>query len=245
MNRENGDELVRHKLQVYFDAHECQPTRDELGRMADDLDSLARQVGNFPVADARVLIEWNGRNNEYAIKLTLILPNEVLVTSDRDPVMHAAFGRALDSLERTVQEYKGRLDRVAERHRQANGTDQGVTPAVLPDASALDEAVAAGDYPAYRAAVAPYEDSLRVRVGRWVEREPAVQGMMGKGLETIDVVEGVLLAAFESHPKRHPEVPYGEWLEGLIDPAVRAIQHNPAKELENINMARAACAAGE
>lgn len=241
MNRANGDEPVRHKLQVHFDAHECEPSRDELDRMADDLDSLARQVGNFPVADARVLIEWNGRNNEYAVKLTLILPNEVLVTSDHDPVLHAAFGRALSSLERTVQEYKGRLDRMPERHRTANGTDHTVAPDVVPDAAALDDAAAAGDYPAYRAAVAPYQDALRARVGRWVERDPAVQGMMGNGLGTIDVVEGVFLAAFEAHPKRHPEVPYGEWLEGLIDPTVKAIQQNPAKELENINMARAAC----
>ena len=240
MKSANSEAPVRHKLQVHFDAHECQPTPEELAEMADDLDSLARQVGNFPLADARVNIEWNGRNNEYAVKLALLLTGEPIVTSDHDRVLHAAFDRALASLEHAVEAYKERLDRVAERRRHETGTDLELTPATLPDAAALDAAVAAGDYAAYRAAVAPYEDALRLRVGRWVERYPAVQGMMGNGLETVDVTEGVFLAAFEEHPRRQPDVPYGAWLEGLIDPAVRAIEHNPTEELENIRMVRTA-----
>jgi ribosome-associated translation inhibitor RaiA len=240
MKPANSEAPVRHKLQVHFDAHECRPTPEELAEMADDLDSLARQVGNFPVADARVLIEWNGRNNEYAVKLTLLLTGEALVTSDHDRVLHAAFDRALSSLEHAVKAYKERLDRIPERRRHETGTDLEVTPDVLPDAAALDAAAAAGDYAAYRAAVAPYEDALRLRVGRWVERFPTVQAMMGNGLETVDVMEGVFLAAFEEHPRRQPDVPYGAWLEGLIDPTVRAIEHNPTGELENIRMVRSA-----
>jgi ribosome-associated translation inhibitor RaiA len=240
MKSAHANTSVRHKLQVHFDAHECQPTPEELAGMADDLDSLARQVGNFPLADARVNIEWNGRNNEYAVKLALLLTGEPIVTSDHDRVLHAAFDRALASLEHAVEAYKERLDRVSERRRQETGTDLELTPAILPDADALDAAVEAGDYAAFRGAVAPYEDSLRLRVGRWVERYPAVQGMMGNGLDVADVVEGVFLAAFEEHPRRQPDVRYGEWLETLIDPTVRAIEQNPAKELDNINMVRSA-----
>jgi ribosome-associated translation inhibitor RaiA len=241
MKHANADAPVRHKLQVHFDAHECQPTPKELAEMADHLDSLARQVGNFPVADARVLIEWNGRNNEYAVKLSLLLTGEAIITSDHDRALRAAFDRALASLEHAVRAYKDRLDRIPERRRQETGPDLELAPATLPDAAALDAAVAAGDYPAYRAAVAPYEDALRLRVGRWVERYPAVQAMMGNGLEAVDVAEGVFLAGFEAHPHRQPDVRYGEWLESLIDPAVRAIEHNPAEEVENIRMARTAC----
>src|SRR5436853_485760 len=65
-------ELVKHKLQVHFDPHECQPTDRELAAMADDTDSLARQVGNFPQADLRVLIERNARSDEYTVKLRLL-----------------------------------------------------------------------------------------------------------------------------------------------------------------------------
>ena len=83
-----------------------------------------------------------------------------------------------------------------------------------------------------------------MRAGRWVERHPTVQARMGKGLETIDIAEGVFLAAFEEHPKRPPGVPYGTWLENLLDPVIKAIERHPDEELENINMARAACEAG-
>ena len=91
---ETTTDAVRHRLQIHFDPHQCEPTEQELAGMADDTDSLARQVGNFPVADLRVVIEWKERTQEYALKLSLILPGETLVTSDHDQVMHAAFERA-------------------------------------------------------------------------------------------------------------------------------------------------------
>jgi hypothetical protein len=239
-----ADTPVRHKLQVHFDTHECAPSREELEQMAGDLDMIARQAGNFPVADARVLIEWNGRNKEYAVKLTLILTGEPLVTSDHDAVLHAAFERAVHSLSHALQGYKARLDGVAERRRLENGTRHEVVPAVLPDATALHSAAEAGDYAAFRAAIAPYEEPLGVRIGRWVERYPAVEAKIGRDFAVSDILEGVFLAAFEAHARRPDGMRYGEWLEELIDPTVRAIEHNPAKELENIRMVRSAAEAG-
>jgi ribosome-associated translation inhibitor RaiA len=234
---------VRHKLQIYFDAHKCRLTERELTALADDTDSLARQVGNFPHADLRVVIEHT-RTDEFTVKLGLLLPGDTLVTSDHDRVMHAAFERALVSLEDEVREYKDRLDRVPERRKAGAGTDQELTSSSPVEAAALEAAVVAGDYPAFRAAIAAYEDGLRVRAGRWVERHPAVQARMGKGLETIDIAEGVFLAAFEGYSNRPGGVPFGTWLESLLDPVIRAIEHHPDEELENINMARAACDAG-
>lgn len=237
------DGLVRHKLQVHFDAHECKPTQDELDGMADGLDSLARQVGNFPMAELRVLIERNSRSTEFAIKLTLILPGETLVTSDHDKLMHPAFERAVTSLEDTLKAYKDRLNQVEARRKVENGNHQEIVPANPIDFNALDDAVRAADYASFRAAIAPYEDPLRVRIGRWVERCPAVQVRMGRGLETIDLADAVFLAAFEAHETRADGVRYGEWLEGLIDPVVRAFEHHPDRELENVNMVRSACEA--
>jgi len=233
--------LVRHKLQVHFDLHECRFTPEALANMADDLDSVALQTGNFSEADLRVVNEWNGRNNEYSVKLTLILPGETLVTSDHDPLAHAAFKRAAASLELALEGYKDRLDRVDEWRKQEAARPELTTAGTL-DAAALDAAVAAGDYPAFRTAISSYEDSLRLRVGRWVGRYPDAQARMGRDFDVLDLMEGVFLAAFENHPHRHNEVPYGEWLEGLIDPTIRAILHDPAGELANINMARSACA---
>jgi len=235
------EQPVRHKLQVHFDTHEFEPNPAELADLADDADSLARQVGNFPVADLRVIIEWKARTNEYAVKLTLLLPGETLVTSDHDRVIPPAYERAMAALEDLVKAYKDRLNQHEERRKHEAGTLQELPPGEPIDPAALDAAAAAADYAAFRTAIAPYEDNLRLRVGRWVERYPAVQARIGRGLETIDITEAVMLSAFEGHTARPPGVRYGEWLEGLIDPAVRAFEHHADRELENVNMARTAC----
>jgi ribosome-associated translation inhibitor RaiA len=244
-NTRNADQTVRHKLQIHFDLHECQFTPEALSALADDLDPLAMQAGNFPVADVRARIEWNGRNNEYVVKLSLILPGETLVTSDHDAVVHAAFHRALDSLERALESYKGRLGGVDARQKMEEaGKLQAPTTAGPVDEAALDAAAAARDYPAFRAAITPYEDWLRLRVGRWVERYPDVQArMMGRDFDVLDLMEGVFLAAFEQHARRHAEVRYRDWLEGLIDPTIRDFARDPVGERQNVNLARSACAA--
>lgn len=242
MNDTTG-RLVRHKLQVQFDLHECRFGADALSDMADCLDPVARQVGNFPVADARVQIEWNGRNSEYTVKLALILPNEVLVTSDHDFDAGTALRRATSSLEHAVRRFKEQLDQVADRRRVETGTRQAVAPTGSVDLAALDRAAASADYPAFRSAVAPYEDALRTRIGRWVERYPDMAARVGRGIRIADLVEGVLLTAFEKHAARPANERYGDWLETLIDEEVRAFAHDPEGELENVNLARSACAA--
>ncbi len=241
---ESADRPVRGKLLVYIDAHHFELTEAEENKMLDGLDPLALAVENFPQHDLRVVAEWRPRNNEYVVKISLLLPGRTLVCSEHNPVLHAAYEKCLDVLIEKVKAYKDQLGQVPERQKQEKRTHQEMTPAVPIDPATLDAAVRAADYPAFRAAIAPYEDPLRLRVGRWVERYPEVQGRMGRGLEVIDVVEGVFLTAFEQYLSRPPGVRFGDWLEGLIDPTVRAIAHHPDEELENINMARSACAAG-
>ena len=227
-------------LIVHYDVHQGHVDQAELDKMTAGLDGLSRQVAHFPQHDLRVVIEHRPRTSEFAVKLTMLLPGKTLVTSDHDGVLHAAFDRALQSLTHEVQAYKDALGGTEERQKQEERTRQELLPDLPLDAAALDAAADAGDYPAFRAVIAAYEDPLRLRVGRWVERYPELQARMGKGMDVLDVVEDVFLSAFEGHPTRPPGVPYGQWLEGLIDPVVRAFEHHPDEELENINMARAA-----
>ena len=240
------DSPVRHKLQVYFDAHECQPAPEELAELSDDLDTLARQVGDFPRATLRVVIEWNGRNNEYSVKLTLILSTDTLVTSSHHAVLHTAFRQALDSLEQSAAGHKEMLEGLHQRQLQeeAAKSQPTIEPAPI-DEAALHAATAASDYPAFRTAVAPYEEWLRLRVGRWVERGADAQSRMGRDFDVLDLTEGVFLSAFEQHPHWQPEVRYRDWLDGLIDPTVKAFTRDAVGEKENVNMARSACAAAK
>jgi len=231
------------KLNVQFDAHHFELTQAEIDKLQTDTDSLARQVAHFPYADLHVLAEHNARSNDYSVKLTLRLSGADLVGNDHDPSLHAAFERCLSGLEENVRAYKDRLGNLDERAKHEKGTLQEVEPSVDPDPAAVEKAVRDGDYSAFRTATFGYEESVRKRAGRWVERYPEVQARIGRGLEIADVVEEVFLTAFEQYDDRPTGVRFGDWLEGLIDPAVRELHKHGDQELENINLARSARAA--
>lgn len=227
-------------LLVTFDTHECHPSSDVLDQLRTGLDGLARQVAHFPTRDLRVVIEGKARTNEFVVKLTLILPGKTISCSDHGQTLHAAFERCVDVVVENVKAYKDSLGQVSERQKTEKGTHQPLLPATPIDIAAVSAAVEAGDYAAFRTALAPYEDGLRLRVGRWIERYPAVQGLVGKKIESIDVTEAVFLAAFDEYEHQPLGERFGDWLEALIDPTVRAFEHNADEELENVNMARSA-----
>jgi len=231
------------RLQVAFDVHQYPLSSAEERTLRDHLDGLARQVEDFPVADLHVRIEGNARSNDVSVKLTLILPGTTLVASDHDGVPQSAFDRCLDSLLDSLQAYKERLDSVPERRKVEQGTDKELHPDVLIDAAAVAAAIGAGDYPAFRTALLPYEESLRKLVGRRVRRYPELEARLGHGVEIADMVEDVFLLAFEGYKDRPADVPLGAWLQGLIDPALKALQRKRDAELENVEMARSARAA--
>jgi ribosome-associated translation inhibitor RaiA len=230
-----------HPLRVQIDTHQSQLPAAELGRIRDEVAAaLGRQLQHFPYSDVRVLVAHSGRSNDYSVKTTLILSGTTLVGNDHDPVLHAALERCLAGLCENIRAYKDRLGQVPERQKQQKGTHQDLHPDLDPDPAALDAAVAAEDYTAYRTAVYGFEEPLRKRVGRRVERYPQVVGQIGKGLTLADIVEGVLLRAFAGHATRPAGVRFGDWLEALTDETIRALQAHRDEELERINLARSA-----
>jgi hypothetical protein len=111
-------------------------------------------------------------------------------------------------------------------------------PAAEPDAAAIGQAVEAADYAAFRRATYEYEEPLRKRIGRWVARYPHMEAQIGTRFSIDDIVESVLLDAFESYTRRPDQVRLGDWLEGLIDPALQRLQRHAGEELENVNAVR-------
>src|SRR5207253_4887598 len=94
-------------------------------------------------------------------------------------------------------------------------------------------------YKTFRTILSGYEEWLRKRVGRWVQRYPEAQARVGKGLRLGDVVEEVFLTAFERYEHRLADVPFHDWLDSLIDPSVKLLLREPDEEAENIRLARA------
>lgn len=235
----------KNEQRVVFDVHQYSLSPHEEQLLRDDCDRLARQVDYFPLADLHVLIEGNARSNDVNVKLTLRLPGTTLVTTDHDVAPQPALERAMSSLIENLQAYKGRLGNIPERQKTEKGTYQDLHTSVEIDGAALAAVVESGDYGAFRTATLPLEEGLRKRIGRWVQRYPEVQERIDKGLKIADLVEEVFLMAFEGYATRPMDVPFGTWLENLIDPAIKELQTHGDAELENIHLAQTARTAGK
>jgi hypothetical protein len=107
-----------------------------------------------------------------------------------------------------------------------------------PDTGILGRAFSAGDYRAFRTALSGYEEWLRKRVGRWIQRYPEAEARLGRGLAIGDMVEEVYLQAFEHYGRRPVAVPFHQWLEDLMDPSLKALLRHPDEERENASLAR-------
>jgi len=225
------------KLQVKIDTHHCQLSPEEITKFQDGLAALRRMTENFPVADLHVLVSFRTRNNEYSVKTSLILPGATLVASDHDAMPLAAAERCVDNLMRKLKDYKDRLGNVPERQQTEKGTRRELQPPADPDPAAIESAIQTGDYAAFRDITQGYEEPVRQHVGRWVGRDPAADAAIGTRFTIADVVEEVFLTAFETFDDRPQGLRFGEWVDGLIDPAVKELLRHP-EELESVSLAR-------
>src|SRR5207249_7017798 len=106
------------------------------------------------------------------------------------------------------------------------------------DSGVLGEAVRSGNYRTFRMALTGCEEWLRKRAGRWIQRYPEAEARVGRGLAIGDLVEAVYLNAFERYAHRPTAVPLHEWLDSLIDPALKTLMRHPDEERENASFAR-------
>ncbi|HEY7315926.1 MAG TPA: HPF/RaiA family ribosome-associated protein [Gemmataceae bacterium] len=229
-----------YNLLVDLDMKHCKLRAGALTKMEASLSPLGDMVRHFPVSKLHVVVTYRDRTNDYSVRTSLILSGDTLVASEHHEQVHAAFEHCIDNLVREVRRYKDRLGNVAEQAKQQEGTHHDLLPTLPPDPEAVESAVAAGDYAAFRAAVSGYDTPVATQVGRWVERYPEVASRLGHGLQIGDIVEDVFLCAFEDYEHRSHGVRFGDWLGRYIDTAIKSIAAHPDQELENINMARLA-----
>ena len=226
-------------LEVQFDVKELHLSDSQEQTLRQKLGSLARQVGNFPVAELRAVVQGS-RSHDISIKLSLILPGKTLVARDHDEVLNAGFDRCIEFLVRELDAYKNDLGNQAKTAKTEEGTHHELRPSVAVDERAIDEAVRAADYVTFRNAMSPFEDELRLMVGRWVQRYPEVNDAVGDGIEIADIVEETLLEAFEQFPERPSNVPLGVWLQRRADSALKSIVRHPEDVLQNVSFIRTA-----
>jgi hypothetical protein len=228
----------RHQLRVNIETKECNLPSDELARIQGPLDEVAASIGDLP-AQLHLTIVQHPHSRRFHVDAALRLPRETLFTGDWDSYLDTALERCVRKLLRKTERYHDggdhRADTIARDIQRQN--NQIVAPED-PDAGALGEAARSGDYHRFRKLLAGHEDWLRLRIGRWLQRYPQMEAELGRRVSIGDLVEEVLLNAFESFGGRSHDVPLHEWLDSLVDPSLQDFRHDPIDERENISFAR-------
>jgi hypothetical protein len=226
-------------LRVEIRAQGCDIPADERTRMQAAIADVGEVVRDFPASDLEIRVLYHPHSRAYHVEFKLKLPGRTLFTSDSDAYLDAAFQRGLRELVREAEACRDHPDRrAAEAAGQRLALDRDVVAPEDPDAGRLAEAVRNGDYRTFRTALTPYEEWLRKRVGRWVQRYPEAQSRVVRGLLLGDVIEEVYLSAFEGFSRRPTDVRFSEWLDGLIDPSLKALLRHPDEERERASLAR-------
>jgi hypothetical protein len=233
----------RSRLRVQVSTCGCEVPADERARLQQLLEPLGEVVREFPLSELWLkLIRHDNGETPFHVEAKLRVPGQTLFSGDWDAYLDSALQRCLRKLIRKAEAYRQDADQPAvEAARRRQALDRNVVAAQSPEEPAtgpLGRAVSAGDFKSFRNVLSGYEEWLRLRVGRWVQRYPEAQAQVGDGLLIGDLVEEVYLNAFEQFEQKPAEVRFRDWLEGLIDPSLKALLRDPAGEHENASMAR-------
>jgi hypothetical protein len=187
----------RYQLHVEILTKDCELPTDERERLQKLLEPLGDAVRSFGGSRFVMKCVHHPKSVMYHVAAKVQLPGQTIFSGDRDAYLDSALQRCLRKLVRGVQDYQEHPDRraVVLAHKKAN-LDRGVVIAEDRDVGPLAEAVRAGDYRAFRNGLIDYEDFLRLRVGRWVQRYPKAEARVGDGIKIGDMVEEVYLDAF-------------------------------------------------
>jgi ribosome-associated translation inhibitor RaiA len=227
-----------YNLRIELDTKNCQLSPTEIEKVEDALDGLREAVAKFPVSDLYLTIEHHPRSGSYRVKAALQLPGRGLATGGAGEQMYPALQQCVWRLVHKLGAYIDRLEGTEEKSKREKGTRQDVLPTSDVDTQAIDAAVQAGDYGEFRKRTFAYEEPLRKRIGRWIERFPQVEERLREHVTLEDIVEEVFLTAFDQYTTRPQAVPFGDWLENLIDPSVKLLSTASDEELDNISFAR-------
>ncbi len=214
------------------------PTDAETQNIAAEVDRIRPLVQEFPTQILHINLEYNTNSEEYEVKLALVLPGQTFATGDVSEVWEQSLEKSVQKMIRRIEHYKSTMSGEPEQARIAAGTTMEVEPNRRMDGKQVVAAVESGNYAEFRKAMYPIEASLRDRVGRWVQRYPQIQAKIGTRITIADIVEETFMLAFDRYNEWQPEMFFGQWLEQLIEPAMKAMAHDPKGELETISFQR-------
>jgi hypothetical protein len=215
---------------VEIDMLDCELPGDEKTRIQESLEPLGEDLLDFPASELYLKIVHHPRIERYHAQAKLKLPGKTIITGHYSPWLDEALSKCLAKVRRRAEHYKdeAKPEAVAEAERRVdlNNVTEVATTAE-PNVGELGKAIQRQDYRLFRRILTPHESWLRSQVARWTLRYPQVEAMIGEEFENDDVVEEVLLMAFEQFADRPDEKTVSEWLGELVDPAVRELWGDP------------------
>jgi ribosome-associated translation inhibitor RaiA len=215
-------------LEVHIDAKECRVPDEVRARMLPRLEAIGRLSHDFGPCPLWLPIVHRPRTSVYHAQAKLKLPGETIITGEHNASIEAALERCLGKVASRIHAAKAEPNREAmDRAQREAALARDIVAPVEPDAGPLGKAVMEGDYEAFRRAFLTHEEWVRQRVGRWIQRYPDVEEQIGASLKIADLVEEVFLLAFEQYPDRPTHISFREWLEQLIDPAIKDFWRKP------------------
>lgn len=221
-----------------LDVEGFEPTEAERLNITSEVDRIRPLIEEFPTQILHINLGYNSGSEEYEVKLALVLPGQTFATGDVSPAWEPSLEKSVQKMIRRIEHYKATMSGEPEQARIAAGTTMEVEPNRRMDGKQVVAAVESGNYTEFRKAMYPIEASLRARVGRWVQRYPQIQAKIGTRFTIADIVEETFMLAFDRYKEWRPEMFFGQWLEALIDPAMKAIARDPDGELEVISFQR-------
>ncbi|HVA48457.1 MAG TPA: hypothetical protein VNH11_18985 [Pirellulales bacterium] len=228
----------KHELRIQLDTKQCRLSARQIKKMEDNLGTLRTRAQAFPISDLYVTVSRFPRTGDFHVKTSLVLTGRTLFTGDRDVLVHPAYLRCVHKLVHKLDAYIEALGNKASIAKHEEGTQFDVIPVGVPNPDVLERAAAEGDYAAFRRAVDVYDEAMHRRVSRWINRYPALAARLGDTLSIDDAVEEVYLNAYERYQDWPRSLRFGQWLEDLIDPSLRALLENGDEELTSISLAR-------
>jgi ribosome-associated translation inhibitor RaiA len=215
-------------MHMEIESKECSIPEELRLRMQPKLEQIQQAAATFPAADLWLTVVFHPNSRVYHAQSKLKVPGQTIIVGDRNQYLDLALVRCLDKTLRRLQAYQANPDREAvdQADRRAE-LAEGVIAPMDPDTGKLGEAVQRGDYLAFRQALWGKEEPIRKRIGRWIGRYPDIEQQVGQSLEIADLVEEVFLLAFEQYHERPAQLTLHEWLDSLIDPAVKSYWQDP------------------
>jgi hypothetical protein len=228
----------KHELRIQLATKHCTLSANTIAKMEANLGTLRTRAEQFPINDLYVTVTRFSRTGDYHVKMSLVLTGRTLFTGDRDVQVHPAYLRCVRKLVAKLDAYIEALGNKPALAKREEGTNLPVVPTAAVDPQQLAQTVHDGDYAAFRRAADAYDEPLRHRVSRWLNRYPQLVARMGSELSLDDAVEEVFLNAYERFDDRPQALRLGDWLEDLIDPSLRALLERPDEELISIGLAK-------